>query len=256
MKKFCLSLMLVLCSVMCFSACSSSKLYSLVSKNIAEVRHNLYVGETENIKVSLISGTREKDYVINGYCTEPVEFGVLTFTLKNDVVMPEVVNYVLTVGTTRYDGVLEKNPYDGTYVCDVKKIIDTTDVVSAKIIAGEFVDSVQISNVASGWNVNHENALKLACSELKKELNTLIENDKFCGECYIKILNDTELKENHYFWYVNFVSRHGKTFAVIIDPISNEIMAKKTIWQKICKKKLKANNFVRFFSTILKSLYF
>lgn len=207
----------------------STKLYDYAKNNLAEVRQNLYVGESENLQVSLISGKREKDYVVNGFCTEPTEFGVLTFMFKTDVALPETVNYVLTVGTTRYDGVLEQNPYDGSFVCDVKKIIESSEVISAKIIAGEFVESVEVKSVTSNWNVNADNALKLACSELKQELNTFIENDEFYAECYIKIINDPDVDKDNYFWYVNFVGRNNKTYAVVINPISNEIMAKKTI---------------------------
>lgn len=229
MKKICVSILIVVCSVICFSACTNSKIYDMAVNNIAEARYNLYAGETENLKATLMSGVREKDYVINGYATTNVNFGVLTFKFKTEITLPETVNYVLTVGTTRYDGILEKNPYDGSFVCDVKTIIDTQEVVTAKIIAGEFVESVEVKSVTEKWNVNYLNALKLACSELKKELTTFVENDEFYGECYIKIINDDELEENHYLWYVNFVSRNGKNYAVVIDPISNEIMAKKTI---------------------------
>ena len=198
-------------------------------KITSQIQKTYFINTTSRYVAEFSTGKREQVFEYNGISTDKVDYAVLKIKFFEDTNFANSINVKIKYNDKEITAVLEKNPYDGTYVCDVKKIIDTTDVVSAKIIAGEFVDSVQISNVASGWNVNHENALKLACSELKKELNTLIENDEFCGECYIKILNDTELKENHYFWYVNFVSRHGKTFAVIIDPISNEIMAKKTI---------------------------
>ena len=114
---------MLLCFTICLTGCNSLKVYDYAKNNIAEYRQNLYVGENENIFVSLTSGCREKDYVVNGFCTEPIEFAVLTFNLKQDVSVPETVNYVLTVGTARYDGLLEKNPYKGSYVCDIKKIV-------------------------------------------------------------------------------------------------------------------------------------
>lgn len=230
MKKFSFILLCFLSVV--FVGCNNLKVYDYVKNNIAEYRQNLYVGENEKIAVSLTSGCREKDYVVNGLCTNPIEFAVLTFNLKQKQTMPETVNYVLTVGTSRYDGLLEKNPYNGSYVCDIKKIIESSDVITAKIIAGDFVEYVELKSVTDNWNVNYDNALRLACVELKNELLTLIENNEFYGECYIKIINDEVVSENHYFWYVNFVSRSGKTFAVVIDPISNEIMTKKVVWLK------------------------
>lgn len=227
MKKISGVLLLIICSVFVFTACASKKAYVLAKENIAEARHNMYLGEGENVRVTLMSGLREKDYVINGYCTDNIEFGVLTFELKTDITLPEVVNFVLNVGTLRNEGVLERNPYDGTLVCDVKKIIDSDEVITAKIIAGELVEGVELKSVTKNWNVSYLNALNLACSELNKELKGFIENGNFLGECYIKIVSDREVDENYFYWFVNFVSRNGKSYAVVIDPISNEVLAKK-----------------------------
>lgn len=227
MKKFLYVLLML--PMFLFAGCSNNNLFNLAKNNIAEARYNLYVGETENLKVMLTSGIRESDYVINGYCSDPCDFGVLTFNFKTQITLPETVNYVLTVGTVRFDGVLEQNPYDGSYVCDVKTIVNSSDVVSAKIIAGEFVESVELTCVNQNWNVDYIKALNLACDELNQKISTFIENDQFLGECYIKILNDDELGANCYYWYVNFVSRKGENYACIIDPISNEIMAKKEL---------------------------
>lgn len=225
MKKF--FIVLICCSLL-LCGCNSSKAYDFAVNNLAEVRYNLYATSTEDISVTLMSGKREKDYVVNGYCTDPIEFGVITFNVLADVVLPDVVNFVLTVGTTRYDGMLEKNPFDGSYVYDVKKIIDSGDVITAKIIAGDFVKDAELISVTKNFNVNWQNALKLACSELKNELNDFVEDGVFKGECYVKIINDDEVDDNFY-WYVNFVNRSGKNYAVVIDPISHEIMAKKSV---------------------------
>ena len=224
MKKLYLSLLSTVC-VFILCGCGYSRIYDMAHSNVAECRQVMYVGKTNNLSVNLISGTREQNYVVNGYCTDSISFGVLTFKILTDINI-DTANYVLTIGTTRYDGILERNPYDNTYMCDVKTLINTNDVITAKIIAGEFVESVELNNITADWNVNSDNALKLAVSELTKELKTFIENDEFKAECYIKIVNDDEVNEMYY-WYVSFVGRNGKTYAVIIDPISNEILAKK-----------------------------
>ncbi len=217
----------LICCLIMVSGCSN-KIYNKVVLNVAEVRQNLFTGKTDNIEVSLMSGMREEDYVVNGYCSTPIEFGVLTFKVNNQVVMPEQVNYVLTVGTARYDGVLEHNPFDGSYVADLKRIIDSEDVISAKIIAGEFVDSVELISVTKDFNVDFNQALKIACSELDNSLKQFIENSSFRAECYVKLINDDEIL-NVYYWYVNFVGVNGNTVSVIIDPITKQIMAKKTV---------------------------
>lgn len=226
-KKTIISILCVLCLV-CLYGCQKQKIYDMAITNIAEVRELMLGGENENVKATLISGFREIDYVVNGYCTEPIEFGVLTFNVLADIVIPENVSYVLTIGSVRYDGKLEHNPYNDTYVCDIQKKIEQGEIVFAKIIAGEFVENVELTTVTHNWVLNYKDALRTACSELSKELEEFVKDEQFCGECYIKILNDDELN-NLYYWYVNFVSRFGKNYSVIIDPITAEILAKKTV---------------------------
>jgi hypothetical protein len=231
MKKFKFGFVfVVLCmSVVLLSGCFSNKLYNLSVNKLAEVRYNLYYGGNTDIEVTLMSGKREKDYIINGYCTEPVEFGVLTFkVLDDDLELSGEQFYVLVVGTTRYDGNLEKNPFDGTYVADLKKIIESDLKMTAKIMIGTFVHEVELKNATKDWVVNHDEALKIACKELKPELETFIENGEFAGEVYVKIITEKEFTSDTYYWYVNFVNRTGKTLAIIIDPMTKEILAKKS----------------------------
>lgn len=221
-------IILCLSLLMCISGCNTNRIYNMAIRNIAEVRVDLWENKTDNMSTTFISGYREEDYVVNGYCTDMIEFGVLTFDVNPSIVLPDVVNYVLTIDSTRYDGVLEHNPYNDTYVCDITKCVNASSVVVAKIIAGDFVETVELHPQTTNWVLDYKEALKVACGELEEYLEKFVENEQFCGECYIKILNDDEVNSTYY-WYINFVSRDGKNYAVVIDPNSSEIMAKKTI---------------------------
>ncbi len=225
MKKICVLIISVFCLIL-MCGCGYNNIVQLASENVAECREVMYVGSNQHIKVNMISGMRERNYVVNGYCTEGIEFGVITFTILDDIEIDNA-NYVLTVGTTRYDGLLERNPYDLTYMCDIKKNINTSEVVTAKIIAGEFVECVELVNITNNWNVNSDNALKIAVSQLSKQLKPFVDNGEFKGECYIKIVSDDEINDVYY-WYVSFVGRDNTKLAVIIDPISNEVLSSKS----------------------------
>ena len=114
-------LLMLFSLVFCLSC--NNKYENLLKANTAEIRQFYMEGKTEDYDVNLICGMREKDYKINGYCTEPIEFGVLTFKMKNiedyDI---NIAQYVIFIGTSRFDGVLEKNPFDSTLVADLKRI--------------------------------------------------------------------------------------------------------------------------------------
>ena len=159
---------------------------------------------------------------------------LLMVTLTFNVVVPSEEfesfepMFVLFVGTKRYDGVLEKNPFDGSYVADLKKIISTNDVIKAKIMCGKFVSEVELKNITENWDVNHKKAIKIAGKKLSEQIEVLKENGNLAAEIYVKIVADTEINKGTYYWYVNVVSRKGRTYAVIINPENGEILAEKT----------------------------
>lgn len=229
-KKYILVLSFFACIVvfcgLALAGCNN-KYYALTKENVAEERHNLFVGESDNILATFMSGYREEDYVINGYNTSLIPFGVITVEIKSDnITLSDTASYSLLIGTNRYDGTMEQNPFDGTYVADTKQIIDTSVDLTLKFTLGSFSEELTLTNLSDTWQINHDEALKIACDELKPNLKNMTDST-FLGETYIKIIYDNKIQENAYFWYVNFVGRKGETHSIIIDPNTGEVLAKK-----------------------------
>lgn len=216
---------LFLCSLLLLSGCGNKYENSLRS-NIAEIREFLMEGKAEGVTASLICGKREKDYVINGYATTPIEFGVLTFKLDNikdfDVT---IANYVLLVGTIRYDGELEQNPFDQTLVADIGKIIDKNENIIAKLNIGEYSKEIQLNLINKDWKVDSNRVVEIVADIYKKDLDNYFENNIFCGEVYIKILNDADIYKGDYYWYASVISKKGDNISLIISPYTGEIFA-------------------------------
>lgn len=216
----------VLLIISCFGLCGCNKEYKLANNSIAEIRYNIFAGSNDNLSITFMSGQREKDYVINGYNTDLVDFGVITITINNPEIDTTNSSVALTIDTLRYEEVLEKNPFDGTLVADIGVVVNNNiNNMSAKVFIGESVDEITLTNLSYDWEVDCNKALKLACNELSNELSPLMTNE-FLGEVYIKIIEDT-ISNNGHLWYVNFISRDGIQHSVIIDPSSSEILAKK-----------------------------
>jgi len=225
--------LILIASLVIFSSCTN-KYENLLKSNTAEVREFLMEGNGKDIKVSLICGKREKDYKINGYASELIEFGVLTFELENiDEYDENLANFVLLVGTTRYDGSLEKNPFDDTLVADIKKIINHNENVVAKIIIGDYSQEIKLKCVNNDFKVTSDDVYKIVASTYKKQLELINSNNVFNGEIYIKILNDADMYKGDYYWYVTLVTRKGGKVSLIISPYTAEILASNDTIEKI-----------------------
>lgn len=217
--------LLLFFSIITLTACNN-KYENLLKSNTAEVREFLMEGKSDNVSATLICGMREKDYKVNGYATDLIEFGVITFTIDNiDDYDESLANFVLMVGTSRYDGYLEKNPFDDTLVADIKKVIDKNSIVTAKIMIGDFIREIELKLIGTDWKVSVDDVYKIVASKFKDQLNYLNSSNVFGGEVYIKILNDADIYKGDYYWYVSIFSRKGGTLSMIISPYSKEILA-------------------------------
>lgn len=212
----------------------TNKYENLLRYNTAEVREFVFEGETADVKANLICGKREKEYKVNGYATELIEFGVLTFEVNNiDEYDETIAKYVLLVGTDRYDGDLQKNPFDSSLVVDIKKIIDKNLPVKAIITIGEFSREIELKYLCQDWKVTSDDVYSIVASKYKDEIMKLNDNNIFNGEIYIKILNDKDIYKGDYYWYVNLISRNGGSLSMIISPFTKEILAVNNTIEKI-----------------------
>ena len=223
MKFFLIILSLV---TILFTGCTKTK-YSYLKDNIAECRELVFEGEKDNIKASLICGIRESKYLMDGYATEPKEFGVLTFHIGNiDDFDISKANYVISINSTRYDGDLIQNPFDKSLVADIGKAVEKTSKINAKIIIGEFVCEIRLSLVGSDFKIDADEALNIFADNYKDEISSLIKKGALNGEVYLKLVNDADQNISDYYWYVNMVSRENKNYSLIISPYTGEALAK------------------------------
>ncbi len=225
MKKFICLILVLLTAVFVMNACSSKTL-KLVQENIAEVRYNIYAGKAENVSATFMSGKREKDYVLNGYATSLIDFGVLTFDVNNDnLTSNNYASFVLVTDTNIFEGALEQNPFDGTYVADIKTIIDTNSTLTATIFVGSYSQNITLHNQSKLWQVDYSKALNIAVKQNNKQLKQFVADNTFTAETYIKILHDANIQDSSYYWYVSFLGRNGTKIAVLINPYNGKIMA-------------------------------
>ena len=215
---------LLLC-VIVLSSCGN-KYENMLKNNTAEVRKYLLEAKDDQMNVSLILGLRKKNYIVNGYATDLIEFGVLTFEFSDyGNIDKNSASYELLVGTQKFAGILQENPFDKTLVADIKKMIDPTKKVTAKIISGEFSKEIELKFINKDWSVDSDNVYEIVAKKMKNELSQLSNKNTFEGEVYIKIINDADINVSDYYWYVSIIGRGGKRLSLIISPKTKEIMA-------------------------------
>ena len=213
-----------------FVACSGDRMYNLVRHKLAEVRQTLFYAIDEHMEVTFISGMRESEYAADGIATELVPFGIVTFKLIGAQTGAGQARFEMLIGNDRFDGELELNPFDSTYMADIGTLVQgNAGPIVVRFLRGTFTDELVMQSVSNGWKINHTEALRIAVRELRNELENFVTNGEFSGEGYVKIITDPANDFAVFYWYVSFVNRSGQTLAVIVDPMLGEVLARKTV---------------------------
>jgi len=215
---------LLIFSCLIFSGCGSN-LEKQIWNNIAEVREFVVFGSDEGITATLICGKRESDYKMNGYATELVPFGVITISFDSMASFDFArAKYTLFVGTEKFSGELEQNPFDQTLVADIKKIVDKNSNISLDIWIDNNKTSLKLKSIDDNWTVTSSDCVDILIEHYKNQLKSFV-NEGFEGEVYIKIMNDYDIYSSDFYYYVSVLGRGGCSISLIISPESGEILA-------------------------------
>ena len=229
MSNICYILMCAFIIMFTLSGCGKATTKSIVMNNLAEVRYNVFEGESENFSITFMSGMREDPYCADGLANPLIEFGVITLVSKNEGAVYDAAQkkYTITIDFNSYNGDFDINPFDRSLVADIQKVVSDTSNISIQVLVADITEIVTLTNGLSNATINYDKALTLALNELKTEIKPLIKNKQLHAEVYIKIITDLNRTFNKFYWYVALLDDSGKTIAVIIDPISGELVAKR-----------------------------
>lgn len=189
--------------------------FTLAKNNLSEQCVHYYEDVSGSSVVRISTGFREEPYILDGIHCENVEYTLLVF--KTDKTVGEAVNFKVTIDDEEFTGVLEQNPYDSTYVCDLKKCIAGDCEIKVTITIGveDFIFAPK--NLSSTWVVGLNDALKIGFDNLKKTINNISKSGTFNGECYLKVIFDTQNRFNEHFYYISIIDRNGKTNSIVLD---------------------------------------
>ena len=218
MKKFILLLLVV---ILPFTAIACSE----GAEDLVSYKATAYlIGSSERFNLTVISGTRESPYLMDGERGDMVEFCTITLKPASGDVIQDSCTYEVYVGEDKYTGSLNKDTFGTTMSGDIGVDIGE-DLTSVKIKIGEESEDIMLENMMANALISGEDAIEIARNALSDTLANLPEGDK--REIYLKFVSDVTGRESVYYWYVAYVGEGGKYSAVLIDIVSGDIIAKR-----------------------------
>ena len=228
MKRILCVLAVLLCGVVAIGCAGRKNNETNFNNHLIEIRNNLFAGEDGIYYATVCTGEREQDYALDGVVNDLVPFGIVTLSrLDNERLHQTEYPFTLVVNGENITGSLEKSPYDNTYSADIEQVIaDDAEISLMLSVDGTNFNQV-LNNVSSTFDIDKDEAISIACVELKDSIKNLSKEKENFSEAFIKILKDYSGESNRYYWYVGIISPEGKTSGVLIDTQTGDIISKK-----------------------------
>lgn len=197
--------------------------------SLSEIRYNIFGGNTDAFGATLMTGERETPYILDGVPQELIEFGIITLHFK---IPTSSFNgnpsFRLTIDDTYYDGEFERNPFDNTYVADIKtKTYDDSNVYLL-VEWDNLYETTKLEPRSITWELDWEAALEKALDNTDI-INKLIVDGVLQAEVHVQIIGDPQGVSDKYFWYVSIYGRNGSVVTVVIDPLTGQIVTKRVV---------------------------
>ena len=222
MKKIISIILLVsmLATAVLMTGCESDK---EDYENISKLENYHFVGESEKFIVVMKGGKKEDPGIIDGVSGKLIDYVDLTLIVKSG--FGDSYSYYIGINEEELSGDFKEEIAGGNYHAEFSSKNLEEHPQSIKISYDDKSEMIDLVNVKSSEMMEWNEAKLIA----KKELSTNIDamkNDKNVGyETYVKLLYDREKKEAA--WYVSYMNEKSMC-AVIIDPITKKITAKRT----------------------------
>ena len=222
-----LSLVLSLCLfVGCKKQGSESQKQGL-EKKVSTYQDGVFVGANEEFGVSFVMGEKEKLIVIDGAVGEMVPFATLTVTPLASALFNNTYTYRLVGEKGEKTGDLVKDVIGATFSAEVAGVEEIGKIQSVFVLSEGIVESeVPLADKLEGALTWRE-ILAVAEKELKEQILAESDTDNLQREIYVKLVNALSDSEAPYYYYVSFMKSPSDYWALLLDPVTGEVVSKK-----------------------------
>ncbi len=192
-----------------------------VKENMSEITKDFYFGENDSVYATLSVGERESSYLYNGQSTESVDFALLTLTFKNGSSL-NTVEVVLNDGTNSYDVELMSDDMSVDFMADIVNLFSFGEAFTLTYNN----ENVELTRISDEFGIDYQEALNIACGNLKEELESCKSYNNFNAECYLRVLREKENNFDNLYWCFTCLNYEGESFSIVFSTVDGEILAK------------------------------
>lgn len=211
---------IILSSVVSLALLSGCKEELKLSDYVSENRTGYYLtsSEPDGISLKAFYTLREYPYAADGVARETS--GVFEVKIKSETYFKSV-EVSFSLGGEECGGAASYDGAEKVYEYSVSALSEPEDSISFTVTADGGTYSLSAENKNSGYLSGGE-ILSAVKAEKSEYIDSLIANDKFNGEIYLRFIFD----EKGYY-YVGLISKERGTLSLLVDASTGKIIAER-----------------------------
>jgi len=191
---------------------------------VSELRENIFIGESDNFSIKIITGLREDPFLMDGHAGITRDFTLITITPKNEN-SDSSYSFNTTINGTNFRGEFLAHPFNITLSADLNIRANQNEIIVTIINSGGTEENISTKSVVTEQMIDSTKALEIAQNKLKNSLETFKSGGELKAEIYIRLLANPIDNSGGFYWYVAFIGTCGTIFAVLICPIEVQVLA-------------------------------
>lgn len=189
---------------------------------LSEVRTQVYVGEVDEVKITVYGQEREQPYQLDGYVGKLKKS--LTVRLETEGKSPDGASVKIRYGDSEYQGAFSYNPVSGKFVTEIDVSELPISAVKALVTVEGEEREIELISKVNADTVSMSEALNSVVDYGGAEIDKMLGASDNSIEVHLRILYEGE---NNYY-YVGITDKSGKTVAYLVDGKTGKVLAGKT----------------------------
>ena len=220
MKKILLTFVSSVLIFMILYVCFYGSFGKSIKYNVtSQIEYDFFNLNTDRYFAECYFGEREEYFEYDGNSTQKVEYGIFR------VVMLALSDYTqnlkanIKINNEEKVYILEKNPFDNSFMCDICRICTQNDCIEIMIENIDY-NFKSLNCISLNWKIDYKSALNLSFKYLKDF--ALKNNNNFEG--YLTIVYNKNLTDTLYFWCYRIVTKNNQVKLVVFDTNFGDII--------------------------------
>lgn len=226
MKKAISVLILLILFVSLFG-CNQKKEIDPVKNQVSFYHSSLYCGQNESFSVTIESGKKEKDLIIDGRVGAMTDFTKIRVTPLNADNFGKDYSYELIGKNGKLNGKLENDLTVSAYIKDIENISSLGVITGITIKAADIDSKITLTDKINDM-LKWQDVLDIAKENYSQAISNELQENNFNREIFIKFVNDNKNTESPYYWYIAMIASKNDYWAMLIEPKSGTIITKKS----------------------------